>query len=137
MQHSLMSVVVISSLALSACDDLSHSPRQGGSPNQAASIAPAIPADVSFTVTESHTVPGIKRSLDVRLNRKVSEETLQAIALKLRAIDPRNYERTFITYYLPDMAIGSGAWATTHFNPDLEVRVLGLTAEAEKSLSDK
>jgi len=35
------------------------------------------------------------------------------------------------------MTIGSGAWATTHFNPNLEVRILGLTAEAEKALTQE
>lgn len=30
----------------------------------------------------------------------------------------------------------AGAWATTHFDPDLEVRILGLTAEQEKALTE-
>jgi hypothetical protein len=84
---------------------------------------------VSFSIIDSSTVPGIKRRLDIRLNRKVSEQTLRTIALKLKAQDSRAYDRTFITYYLPGMAVGAGAWATTHFNPVLEVRILGLTAE--------
>ncbi len=32
------------------------------------------------------------------------------------------------------MEIGNGAWATTHFNPNLEVVILGLNIEEEKSL---
>ncbi len=105
------------------------------SPEQATDQGPAIPDDVSFTTIDTNTVPGIKRSLDIRLNKTVSEETLRAIAIKLKADEPRDFERTFIAYYLPDMAVGAGAWATTHFNPKLEVRVLGLTAEAEKMLA--
>ncbi len=92
----------------------------------------AIPSDVSFSVINSTTVPGIKRSLTVRLNKKVSKKTLAAIAHKLKVQDPGAYDRTFITYYLPGMAVGSGAWATTHFNPDIDVRILGLTAQSEK-----
>ncbi len=94
-----------------------------------------IPEDVSYSIIDSNTLPGIKRTLDVRLNKKVSEKTLRAIALRLKSQDPRNYERTFITYYLPGMKIGAGAWATTHFNPTLEVRILGLTAEDEAKLT--
>lgn len=90
--------------------------------------AATVPSDVSFSIIDSSTIPGIKRRLDVRLNRKVSEQTLRTIALKLKAQDSRAYDRTFITYYLPGMAVGAGAWATTHFNPVLEVRILGLTA---------
>lgn len=95
---------------------------------------PIIPDDVSYSILDSSTVPGIKRSLDVRLNKKVSEKILHTIALELQSQDSRHYDRTFITYYLPGMDIGAGAWATTHFNPDLEVRVLGLTMEEEAKL---
>jgi len=59
---------------------------------------------------------------------------LRNIAYKMKAQDPRNYERIFICYYLPDMKVGSGAWATTHFNPELEVKIIGLTAEQENTL---
>ena len=94
-----------------------------------------IPADVSYSIINASTVPGLKRSLDVRLNKKVSELTLRAIADGLKSQDTRDYDRTFITYYLPGMAVGAGAWATTHFNPNLELRILGLTAEEEAGLA--
>ncbi|MFH1374955.1 MAG: hypothetical protein ABII79_14320 [bacterium] len=77
----------------------------------------------------------MKRSLEVQLNKKVSEETFRAIALELKSRDSQDYDRTFITYYLPGMRVGTGAWATTHFDPDLEVRILGLTAEEETRLA--
>ena len=32
------------------------------------------------------------------------------------------------------MTPGSGAWATSHFNPNLEVKILGTTIEEEKAL---
>lgn len=90
--------------------------------------------DVTYSIIGSDTFLDYKRSLDVRLNRKVSEDTLSALALKLKAQDPKIYERTFICYYLPGMEVGAGAWATTHFNPNLEVKILGLTAEQENAL---
>ena len=37
----------------------------------------------------------------------------------------KRYERVFICYYLPGMILDSGAWATSHFNPTLQVRILG------------
>ena len=36
-----------------------------------------------------------------------------------------------MTYYLPGMKVGAGAWATTHFNPELKVDVLGMSREME------
>lgn len=95
---------------------------------------PVIPEDVWYSIIDSSTLPGIKRSVDVRLNKKVSERTLRAIAFKLKSQDSCHYDRTFITYYLPGMAVGAGAWATTHFNPDLELCIFGLTPEQEEKL---
>ena len=60
------------------------------------SADPAIPPDVNFTVIKDETVPGIKRSLDIRLNKIVSEDVLRAIALKLKSEDARQYQRTFM-----------------------------------------
>ena len=90
--------------------------------------------DATYAVVGSNIVPGIKRSLDVRLSKKVSEAKLGSIALKLKKQDSRSYKRIFICYYLPDMEVGAGAWATTHFNPNLKVQILGLTSEQEKTL---
>lgn len=101
-----------------------------------------IPNDVVYSIiSENEDGPrklGIKRSIDVRLNHKVSEDVLRAIALKLKASDPKTYERTFICYYLPGQAVGAGAWATTHFNPGLEVRILDLGQPTEQgSVADQ
>ncbi|MCH7702181.1 MAG: hypothetical protein IID37_10880 [Planctomycetes bacterium] len=129
MRHLLTLIITILSLVTIGCDDGQQSATSRG-PSSASPKpqTPTIPDDVSYSIIDSTTMPGIKRSLDVRLNKKVSERTLRALALKLKSQDSRNYERTFIVYYLPDMKVGAGAWATTHFDPDLEVRVLGLTA---------
>ncbi len=90
--------------------------------------------DITYSIIDSSTFLDYKRSLDVRLNKKVSEAILRTIALKLKAQDLRHYERTFICYYLPDMEVDAGAWATTHFNPNLKVKILGMTADQEKAL---
>lgn len=81
--------------------------------------------DEAYSVVDSKIIPGVKRSLDIRLNKQLSEEELRVIAHKLKAQDSRPYERTFIGYYLPGMPVNAGYWATTHFNPNLEVRILG------------
>lgn len=77
----------------------------------------------------------VKRSVDVRLKEKVSEETLEGIAKEIHDANPKDFERTFIVYYLPEQIVGAGGWATTHFNPTLEINILGLAkgSEAEKA----
>lgn len=92
---------------------------------------------VHYTIIDASRIKNIKCSIDIRIDRKVSKDVLRKLALKLRDDEPRNYDRMFITYYLPGMTPGTGAWATSHFNPNLEVKILGLTAEEEKKLKEK
>lgn len=91
--------------------------------------------DEVYTVEKRDVLGDIKLSLDVRLKKKVSKEQLKQLALTLKERDHKPYERIFICWYLQGMEIGAGAWATTHFNPNLEVRILGLTIEEEKELT--
>ena len=95
--------------------------------------APVIPADVRYSVIQTNIVTGIRKSIDVRLDKEVSEDALRAIAVELKSGDSRHYERTFIVYYLPEMPVGGGGWATTHFDPGLEVRILGLAGQEERA----
>lgn len=88
----------------------------------------------TYSIISDNSYRDVKRSIDVRLEQKVSEEALRAIAMKLKSIERVKYERTFIAYYLPDMKVGAGAWATSHFDPSMEVRILGLTAAEEKTM---
>ena len=87
------------------------------------------PEDVSYEIINASRVPGLKCSLDVRLSRKVGEKVLRSIALKLREEESEEYERMFIVYYLAGMTPGAGGWATSHFNPDLKVEILGMSIE--------
>ena len=91
---------------------------------------------VDYTIIDATRMRNIKCSLDIRLDKKVSKDVLRKLALKLRDDESKSYDRMFITYYLPDMTPGTGAWATSHFNPNLEVKILGLTTEEEKKLKN-
>ncbi len=79
-------------------------------------------------------IPGVRRSLDIQLSKKVSLDTLKLLADELKALDTSEYAQTFIVYYLPGMLIGGGGWAISHFRPNLEVQILGLTIEQEELL---
>ncbi len=145
---TLLAVVLVCLLATLGCTVSEESPQastpESDSPivqqvddevkQQEVKAQPSIPADVSYTISETDVLPGVKRSLTVRLNKKVSEAVLRAIALELRGRDSRSFDRTFIVYYLPGMDLGAGAWATTHFNPTLDVKILGLTSGEETVL---
>lgn len=89
----------------------------------------------TYSIISDNDFRDVKRSIDVRLDKKVSVEALRTIAQKLKNMERKKYERTFIGYYLPNMEVGAGAWATSHFDPELEVRILGLTAEEEEKMA--
>jgi len=80
---------------------------------------------IGYAIIEKESIGSIKLSMDIRLEQEVSEGFLATLALKLRQDEPVKYDRMFICYYLPEMTPGSGAWATSHFNPNLEVTILG------------
>lgn len=101
-----------------------------------AEIQEAIPEDLEYEVVNEDVFRDDRRSLDVRLSRKVSEEALTALARKLEGGASQDFDRTFIVYYLPDMKIDAGGWATTHFTPDLEVEVLGLPAGKDSRVQE-
>lgn len=75
-----------------------------------------------------------KDTLEIEINHKTSKENIAKIANSLRATR-KQYDRLWIFYYLPKMKHGSGAWATSHFTPRLEVQILGSTEEEDKKLN--
>ncbi|GAB5403960.1 MAG: hypothetical protein Aurels2KO_21910 [Aureliella sp.] len=103
-------------------------------PKEATAVveAPApksVPEKFSFRIIDEVKMAPYKRAVDIRLDGRVSEATLESLAKSIKAADGASYDRTFIGYYLPGMKVDSGYWATTHYNPHLKVEVLGLTKE--------
>jgi hypothetical protein len=87
------------------------------------------------SIEEIDVMGSAKRSVLVRLYQPVDEKVLEIIARSVQGEKP-NFERTFIEYLIGDMTYGAGAWATTHFNPNLEVRVLGPSNEELAALAN-
>jgi hypothetical protein len=93
-----------------------------------------LPDDLDYQIINKSSIPGSKLSFDIRLNRRVSQDVLRQLAYKLKNSDNGNYNRTFIGYLLPDMTVNEGYWATSHFEPELSIKILGTTLEEEKNL---
>jgi len=110
-------------------------------PNQpaVAVLTPKIPAEVSYPIIEDkeeYNAFSKKRMVKVKLNMRVSSEVLREIALAVKSSEKRQYEQTFIFYYLPEDVSGVKAspWGTSHFNPTLDVSIMGITKEDEAAL---
>ena len=99
----------------------------GAMPRPVAKVAPP------HRIMSDERLGTIKRMVEVRLEGVITVEELKTIARQIRQ---ERDQRTFILYYLPGMESGHGAWASTHFNPDLDVVILGETVdEAAKRAS--
>jgi hypothetical protein len=95
-----------------------------------------IPKDLIYTILEETPHEAISKcNLNIQLSRKINKKELTALANELRSTREQ-YNHLWIGYTLENMKVGSGAWATTHFTPDLEVQILGATADEEKELNE-
>ena len=69
-------------------------------------------------------VPNLKVSLDVIINQELTEYQIKKAAAWLHTQYP-TAENWFISYYLPDMQRGAGAWAVSHGRPLNDVQIIG------------
>ncbi|GJL94545.1 MAG: hypothetical protein DHS20C05_09500 [Hyphococcus sp.] len=122
----LMAVV----FALTACDTKTN-PDEYKIPND---NEEALVSSDKYKILSDDSLGNIKRSVDVLLKERITENELKAIAQKIHG-DCTTYERTFIVYYLPGMKIGAGAWATTHFDPNLKVQIFGFLPDEVEAVA--
>ncbi len=123
------SIIALTALALGlGIHHLVNLPQSEPNVQQPTRSPPVFP-NLDYRVTTHDIIPGKKRSLEVFLSRRVDAKTLRTLASYIKSNDPAVYDRTFIIYRIPYADPGDLAWATTHFNPHLEVNILGLTPE--------
>jgi len=88
----------------------------------------AIAADstIPYEVIKRDELGSIKLSIDVQVplvdGRLPNTDELGAVSEHLVATSGE-YDRTFVSFYLPDMKVGAGAFATAHHNPDMQVQI--------------
>jgi hypothetical protein len=71
---------------------------------------------------------------EIRLARKVSTRELETLSRQLLEDEAEDCGFGLVTYYLPAMRTGSGAWAMAELGPQVSVSILGLSAEDEAAL---
>jgi len=75
-----------------------------------------------------------KCNLKIELNDKISIDKLKSIAYKLRETR-RSYDKLWIFYSLAGTTAETGAWAISHFTPNLEVQILGATYTEDEKMN--
>lgn len=76
-----------------------------------------------FTLVSDDYLLHHKRTVEVTLSEELSEEQLTALAKSIKAAAKQSTDRTFIGYRMMG-STEAGYWATTHYNPDLEVKII-------------
>jgi hypothetical protein len=83
--------------------------------------------------TDEASTETSRRKVAVVLAKRVPEAEIGSIADAVRAKEKVPFERTTVSFYLPRMKIGEGAWATATFNPALKISIIGLRLEEEQA----
>ncbi len=134
MWHVLLVAVAVLLLIIGALQDppsTGHEVSKASAPLPTHKVSTSLPA---YKVIQSEDYLDYKISLDVRITEPdinlPGPEKLARLSKKLYAdYGGKKYERMFIGYYLPGMEVGDSYWATGHHNPDLEVRINGISPE--------
>lgn len=92
-----------------------------------------LPNDFSYSIIEDKTNEALeKNQLTIELNQKLTEGQIATLAEKLFDSKPKQ-RRFYIFYLLHGMKNGSGAWATSHFDPELDIQILGSTSQEDEN----
>ena len=92
-----------------------------------------LPTNFSYKILKDESNVALeKNQLTLELNEKLTEGQVATLAEKLFKSKDKQ-RRFYIFYLLPGMKEGSGAWATSHFDPDLKIEIIGATPKQETS----
>jgi hypothetical protein len=87
-----------------------------------AAETPSIP----YEVLQRSELGSIKLSLDVQVplvdGQLPSAEQIGEVSQYLVSRE-QPHDRAFVTFYLPEMKVGAGAYATAHNNPEMQVQI--------------
>ena len=76
-----------------------------------------------YNIEKSNCFEPYKCSYDIRIKSKLSEDELLTIAYEIFDDVPA-VNKVFMMFYLPCMKIGSGAWASTIFDPTPKINIM-------------
>lgn len=90
---------------------------------------------IDYEIVSDEKRGNITRKVSVDLPERISEQQLRQIANEIKNEDSNRYERTFIMYQIRGEK-SVAAWATTHFDPNVNIKFIGLNADDYQKLLD-
>ncbi|MGX7831456.1 hypothetical protein [Acinetobacter baumannii] len=89
---------------------------------------------VEFNIRSEDNKRDIKRVVEVDLPKRIDENQIKLIAEEVKLNDKKEYERTFVVFFIPEM---EKAWATVSFDPDYKLTMLGSSEKNHEALKAK
>ena len=118
-------IIITLTISLISCDNSSMTNKklkQNDKTENSIDNSAKLISNIKYSVIRIDKIPNEKYSIDIRLEKEYKKSELEEFAYYIKnELIIETYKRIFICYYLPNMKVGHGAWATTHFNPDLEI----------------
>lgn len=85
---------------------------------------------IPYKILKKSELSSIKLLLDVEVpivnGRLPNEKELGALS-KYLVSKERKHKKSFVSFYLPNMEVGSGAYATAHHTPKMKVVIMKIT----------
>lgn len=75
--------------------------------------------------------------VSVRISEKLSDDKLKDIAQKVKDNINAVSDMGAISFLLPEMEEGNGAWAIVEFNPEMQVRIIGQSISDERKVNSE
>ena len=90
-----------------------------------------LPADFTYKIIEDNSDEAVeKNQLTIEINRKISVEQIATLADKLFHSKPKQ-RRFYIFIMLPGMKVDVSYWAVSHFDPELEIDIIGSSTQQD------
>lgn len=95
-----------------------------------------LPDHFTYTIVKDESNAAIeKNELTVEINQKITVGQIATLADELYSSKPKQ-RRFYIFYILSGSGDNSSAWAISHFDPQVEIEIMGSTAKQD-SISNK
>lgn len=115
---------LISLLIITSCGDSSTIGKYKKEP---------LPDDFTYNIIVDKSNEALeKNELTIEINKKISVEQIATLADKLFSSKPKQ-RRFYIFLMLPGMKDDAGAWAISHFDPELDIQIVGSSAQQDST----
>ena len=90
--------------------------------------------DVQINIIEKEYIREWKANISIEIESHIDKNSIRWLAKKLKEEMFKNAKRVYIYIYLKNDLIKNYPWATAHFSPEFEIKILGAKKENIEAL---